>query len=124
MGRDGQDSRRNDSGRGRGGRSSGRFRGKSRDARSSNNQKKTVQLEMKFGPQGQGGPRCHTFQTVKEAVLSYIQRTKKDGKDVRVSLDKEEIVDLSAVKPKLQIDRKSTRLNSSHLDLSRMPSSA
>ena len=107
MGRDGQDSRRNDSGRGRGGRSSGRFRGKSRDARSSNNQKKAVQLEMKFGPQGQGGPRCQTFQTVKEAVLSYIQRTKKDSKDVRVSLDKEEIVDLSAVKPKLQISQES-----------------
>jgi hypothetical protein len=62
---------------------------------------------MKFGPQGQGGPRCHTFQTVKEAVLSYIQRTKKDSKDVRVSLDKEQIVDLNAVKPKLQISRES-----------------
>ena len=62
---------------------------------------------MKFGPQGQGGPRCHTFQTVKEAVLSYIQRTKNDSKDVRVSLDKKEIVDLNAVKPKLQISGES-----------------
>ena len=62
---------------------------------------------MKFGPQGQGGPHCHTFQTVKETVLSYIQRTKKDSKDVRVSLDKEELVDLNAVKPKLQISAES-----------------
>jgi hypothetical protein len=86
MGRDGQDSRRNDSGIGRGGRSSGRFCGKRRDGHASNNQKKSVQLEMKFGPQGQGGPGCHTFQTVKETVLSYIHRTKKDSsKDVRVS---------------------------------------
>ena len=60
---------------------------------------------MKFGSQGHGGPRCHTFQTVKELILSYIQRTKKDSKDVRVSLDKEEKVDLSAVKPRLQISQ-------------------
>jgi hypothetical protein len=41
------------------------------------------------------------------SILSYIQRTKIDSKDVRVSLDKEEIVDLNAVKPKLGISKES-----------------
>jgi hypothetical protein len=99
----GRDPKSNGSGRGRGGRFQGRASEKGRDGRSTKSTKAGAQVEMKFGSQGQGGPRCHTFQTVKESILSYIQRTKKDSKDVRVSLDKEEKVDLSAVKPRLQI---------------------
>jgi hypothetical protein len=60
-------------------------------------------LEMKFGMQRHGGPRRHAFQTVKESILSYIQRTKKDSNDMVFFLDKDEIVDLTAVKPRLQI---------------------
>ena len=105
----GRDPKSNGSGRGRGGRFQGRASEKGRDGRSTKSTKAGAQVEMKFGSQGQGGPRCHTFQTVKESILSYIQRTKKDSKDVRVSLDKEEIVDLNAVKPRLQISQETNK---------------
>ena len=89
MGRDSSDTRSSGAGRGRGGRTGNRFRGKSRDGRNSKSTKKPAQQEMKFGPQGQGSVRYHTYQTVKDHVLEYIQQTYKSTEDVLISLKKE-----------------------------------
>jgi hypothetical protein len=101
----GHDPKSNGSGRGRAGRFQGRANDNGRDGRSTKSTKTGAQVEMKFGFQGQGGPRCRTFQPVKESILSFIQKTKKGSKDVRVSLDEEEIVDLTAGKPKLSFSK-------------------
>ena len=95
MGRDSNDTRRAGAGRGKGGRYQKGFQGK-----------KPPQLEMKFGPQqGQGIARFHRFQTVKDHVLEYIQQTFNNGRDVLISLKKEEVVDLSKEKPSLKISQ-------------------
>jgi hypothetical protein len=95
MGRERNDTRRAGAGRGKGGRYQNQFKGK-----------KPPQLEMKFGPQqGQGIARFHRFQTVKDHVLEYIQQTFNNGRDVLISLKKEEVVDLSKEKPSLKISQ-------------------
>ena len=52
------------------------------------------------------------------SILSKPDATTEDFEDVRNALDEAEIMDV------MSVDRKSTRLNSSHIPLSRMPSSA
>jgi hypothetical protein len=95
MGRESNDTRRAGAGRGKGGRYQNGFKGK-----------KPPQLEMKFGSQqGQGIARLHRFQTLKDHVLEYIQQTFNNGRDVVISLKKEEVVDLSKEKPSLKISQ-------------------
>lgn len=56
---------------------------------------------MKFAPQAQGILKYHTFATVKESLVQYVQRTFEQGFDVARSLEDEEVIDLDQYEPVL-----------------------
>jgi len=64
-------------------------------------------LEMKFAPNSQGTGKNHTYATVKDYVLQYIQKTYDGGYDVATSLEDEVLVDLNNSKPVRLISRNS-----------------
>ena len=87
------------SGRGRGFQS-GRGRGK---PRAEGTTKPIKEGEMKFTPYGSwGGKTTVTYDTVKDSILQFIQRTYRDPEDVVNSLQDMEKVDLSSKMPQLE----------------------
>ena len=77
------------SGRGNGsGRGCGRGRGSSRNSRSASTKKSTTppKKEMKFTTQTPGKTVCETYATVREHILSRIQRTYASGYEVAQAL--------------------------------------
>ena len=54
---------------------------------------------MKFAPQTVGKSPSHTYDTVKDHILQYIQRTYKHGFDTAESLRALKLVDLDPNKP-------------------------
>ena len=48
-----------------------------------------------------------SYNTVKEAVINYVQKNYKNGQDVAKSLKQMEKVDLAAAEPKLETSTKS-----------------
>jgi len=108
MGRDDGESRSRGGGRGRGWRNRSRSRGRSHGrGRGNNNSNKRQQLEMKFAPQAQGILKYHTFATVKESLVQYVQRTFEQGFDVARSLEDEEVIDLDQYEPVLNTSSES-----------------
>jgi hypothetical protein len=55
--------------------------------------------EIKFSPHTQGKAQCATYNTVKDAIIQYIQKTYKDGNDVAQSLKEAKSIDLAKEKP-------------------------
>ena len=55
--------------------------------------------EIKFSPHTQGKAQCATYNTVKDAIIQYIQKTYKDGNDVAQSLKNASAIDLAKEKP-------------------------
>ena len=81
-GRSGRHGRGND----RGGRGRGRFQSRNNNNNNNNYEKRQ---EIKFYPHGNGKKgQTITFATVKEHIVSYVQRTYKHGKDIGKSLSK------------------------------------
>ena len=94
-GRGNRDSR----GRGRGGRGRGRGRFQSRGGGISSTAS-TKQKEIKFFPHGAGrDQQTVTYDTVKDHIVSYVQKTYKNGQDIAVSLRDLEEIDLSILHP-------------------------
>jgi hypothetical protein len=96
MSRDNRGGGRGRTGRGyyRGGRGRGRFKGDKPRSQTSK------QLEMKFFPHGIGRDKqTVTYETVKEHIVQYVQKTYKNGQDVAVSLRDLLIKDLSSLEP-------------------------
>jgi hypothetical protein len=60
---------------------------------------------MKFAPNSQGTGKNHTYATVKDYVLQYIQKTYDGGYDVATSLEDEVLVDLNNSRPVRVISR-------------------
>ena len=85
---------------GRGGRGRGRSGGR-RNFQSNNGSGKDKATEIKFATQG---PRTNmaSYNTVKEAVINYVQKNYKNGQDVAKSLKQMEKVDLKAAEPELE----------------------
>ena len=103
-------------GNGRGGRGRGRFQGRSGQW----NHEKTP--EMKFYPHGSGKRgQTVTFATVKDHIVSYVQRTYRHGKDIGKSLRDLNKIDLSPERPtrilSLQPDEASRKLEQDGLDI-------
>ena len=98
MGRDYIRGGRGREGRGyRGGRGSGRFQGR----RSWSTSTSSKQPEMKFYPHGIGRERqAVTYDTVKDHIVSYVQKTYKNGQDTAVSLRDLRKKDLNLLQPK------------------------
>ena len=98
MGRDYIRGGRGREGRGyRGGRGSGRFQGR----RSWSTPTSSKQPEMKFYPHGIGRERqAVTYDTVKDHIVSYVQKTYKNGQDTAVSLRDLRKKDLNLLQPK------------------------
>ncbi|MGL5936769.1 MAG: hypothetical protein ACRCZI_14235, partial [Cetobacterium sp.] len=61
---------------------------------------------MKFAPNSQGTGKNHTYATVKDYVLQYIQKTYDGGYDVATSLEDEVMVDLNSSRPVRNISEK------------------
>ena len=63
---------------------------------------------MKFAPQGQkNDQRIVTYATVKDHIITYIQKTYEHGKDIADSLRELKVKDLTAVEPTRQLSTKS-----------------
>ena len=79
----------------RGGRGRGRFQG-----RQGRNTAAPKKLEMKFFPHGIGREtQSVTYDTVKDAIVSYVQRTYKHGQDIAMSLRDLSKMDLTTLAP-------------------------
>ena len=90
-------------GRGRG-RGRGRNGGRGRVNRRNEGHGATRNQEKKFYPHSSGKyKQTFTFQSVKEDIEQKIQRTFIEGLDIVISLQKEEYIDLQAMKPKRQL---------------------
>ena len=89
--------RRNNQGRGR----SGRGRGHGRYQQSTNNKSP----EIKFYPHGSGkkGQTTTTYATVKDHIISYVQRTYRHGQDIAISLRALKKRDLTSEEPTRKI---------------------
>jgi hypothetical protein len=57
------------------------------------------QQEKIFAPHVQGKAQAATYATVKDAIISYIQKTFKDGDDTAKSLKDGTVFDLTSVEP-------------------------
>ena len=120
MGRnDGNDGRRGRHGRGndRGGRGRGRNQG-----RNTGNWNYDKNPEMKFYPHGSGKKgQSVTFATVKDHIVSYVQRTYRHGKDIGRSLRDLTKVDLTNDRPKrllsVQQNEEARKLEQDGLDM-------
>ena len=94
---------------GRGGRGNGRFGrgGRGRGGRfgtksqGSGSQNKKDTSKVKFAPQSQGSRTTASYNTVRDAIISQIQKSYKDGTDVVKSIKDRKVVDLSLDKPEL-----------------------
>ena len=60
---------------------------------------------MKFAPQSQGSRSTASYNTVKEAIISQIQKSYKNGADVVKSIKQGKVVDLSLDKPELMVSQ-------------------
>jgi hypothetical protein len=99
MGRDYNEGGRGRQGRGyRGGRGRGRFQGRRNWSTSASSK----QPEMKFFPHGIGRERqTVTYDTVKDHIVQYVQKTYKNGQDAAVSirdLKKKELTPLQPIR--------------------------
>ena len=88
-------------GRGRGG---GRGRGKGQSKKNGNGNSKEQQQPM-FYPHGDSGQRIFPYNTVKERIIHYVQRSYENGYDVSQSLERMQEIDLNSVKPMLDESR-------------------
>ena len=85
------------SGRGRG---RSRYGGRGRGRFNANSKKTTTTREMKFYPHTVGSQQQSvTYDTVKDHIVQYVQKTYKHGIDIAESLDKEVIKDLTTLTP-------------------------
>ena len=95
--------RDNERGRGRGGRGyrGGRGRGRSTGRRQQGRgTPPKKQLEMKFFPHGIGREtQTVTYDTVKEHIVQFVQKTYKNGQDIAVSLRDLKVKDLEPLAP-------------------------
>ena len=91
---------RNNQGRGRSGRGRGRGRGR---YQSTNNKSP----EIKFYPHGSGKKgQTTTYATVKDHIISYVQRTYRHGQDIAISLRELKKRDLTSEEPTRKISSK------------------
>ncbi len=92
-------------GRGRGGRGGrgrgGRSNGKEGSTNNNNNNNKT---DLRFAPQSTNKASA-SYNTVKEAIIGYIQKTYTEGRDVVRSLKKMTKVDIDAEIPRRLVSR-------------------
>ncbi len=89
--------RDNQGGRGRG---RGRFSGRGRGRFNNRNKKTSTKTEMKFYPHTVGTQsQSVTYDTVKDHIVQYVQKTYKNGLDIAESLDKEVMKDLTTLSP-------------------------
>ena len=94
MGRDDRGGRR------RAGRSSYRGRGRGRFQGDKPRYQATKQLEMKFFPHGIGRDKqAVTYDTVRDHIVQFVQKTYKNGQDIAVSLRDDKVKDLSTLVP-------------------------
>lgn len=58
------------------------------------------QLEMKFFPHGIGRDKqAVTYDTVRDHIVQFVQKTYKNGQDIAVSLRDDKVKDLSTLAP-------------------------
>ena len=86
---------------GRGGRGQGRFynNNKAKFQNNSGGPGSSKSAELKFAPQGNGKGPVATYNSVKEAIISHIQKSYTNGQDVAKSLKAMVKVDLQAMEP-------------------------
>ena len=93
MGRDSRDNRSH----GHGGQGRGRYLGRGRSRNLNPNLK---QMDMKFYPHGGGRDRqTVTYDSVKDHIVQYVQKTYKNGQDIAKSLQDLQKKDLDPMKP-------------------------
>jgi hypothetical protein len=84
-------------GRGREGQGSGRFQSR-RNWNSTSSS--TKQPEIKFFPHGIGRERqAVSYDTVKDHIVQYVQKTYRNGQDAAVSIKNLEVIDLTSHEP-------------------------
>ena len=96
--------RESSSGRGRG---RSRYSGRGRGSFNANSKKTSNIKEYKFYPHTVGSQQQSvTFDTVKDHIVQFVQKTYKNGIDIAESLDKEVIKDLTPLAPTRKISVK------------------
>ena len=58
-----------------------------------------AQKEIKFTPHMQGKPQSATYATVKDAIISQVQKTFKNGDDIAQSIKDGKVIDLKKEEP-------------------------